>query len=49
MAYLTSQKNPTIAIAGSSRIDQITETLRGADLTLDEEQIAYLKQGLPLA
>ncbi len=49
MAYLTSQKNPTIAIAGSSRINQITETLSKADLTLDEEQIAYLKQGLPLA
>ncbi|MGE4584350.1 MAG: aldo/keto reductase [Sphaerochaeta sp.] len=41
MAYLTSQKNPTIAIAGSSRVEQITETLQGADLTLTEEQIAF--------
>jgi aryl-alcohol dehydrogenase-like predicted oxidoreductase len=42
MAYLTSQKNPTIPIAGSSKIDQITETLKGADITLTEEQQAYL-------
>jgi aryl-alcohol dehydrogenase-like predicted oxidoreductase len=43
MAYLTSQKNPTIAIAGSSRLSQITDTLGGADLTLTEEQIAALR------
>ena len=43
MAYLTSQKNPTIAIAGSSRISQITDTLGGADLSLKPEQIAYLR------
>ncbi|MDY0288625.1 MAG: aldo/keto reductase [Sphaerochaeta sp.] len=43
MAYLTSQKNPTIAIAGSSKIAQITETLGGADLSLDASQIAYLR------
>ncbi len=43
MAYLTSQKNPTIAIAGSSRVSQITETLGGADLRLTPSQIAYLR------
>ncbi|MDD3903795.1 MAG: aldo/keto reductase [Sphaerochaeta sp.] len=43
MAYLTSQKNPTIAIAGSSKLSQITETLGGADLHLNEEEIEYLK------
>ncbi len=43
MAYLTSQKNPTIAIAGSSRISQITETLGGADLSLTPSQIAFLR------
>ncbi|NBK21188.1 MAG: aldo/keto reductase [Spirochaetia bacterium] len=43
MAYLTSQKNPTIAIAGSSKISQITETLGGSDLTLTSEQIAFLR------
>ncbi|ADY12737.1 aldo/keto reductase [Sphaerochaeta globosa] len=43
MAYLTSQKNPTIAIAGSSRVEQITETLGGADLTLTEEELAFLQ------
>lgn len=43
MAYLTSQKNPTIAIIGSSRIEQITETLGGADLTLTEEDLLFLQ------
>ena len=43
MAYLTSQKNPTIAIAGSSRIEQITETLGGADLTLTDQVLAFLQ------
>ncbi len=43
MAYLTSQKNPTIAIAGSSRVSQITETLGGSDLILTPSQIAYLR------
>jgi aryl-alcohol dehydrogenase-like predicted oxidoreductase len=43
MAYLTSQKNPTIAIAGSSKISQIRETLGGADLTLTPSQITYLR------
>ncbi|MEA4861404.1 MAG: aldo/keto reductase, partial [Sphaerochaeta sp.] len=42
MAYLTSQKNPTIPIAGSSKVNQITETLSGSDLTLTEEHLAYL-------
>lgn len=46
MAYLTSQKNPTIAIAGSSKPTQITETLAGSDLTLSEEQIAFLQEDL---
>lgn len=46
MAYLTSQKNPTIAIAGSSKIAQITETLAGSDLILSEEQIAFLSEDL---
>ncbi len=43
MAYLTSQKNPTIAIAGSSKVSQITETLAGADLSLTASQLAYLR------
>ncbi len=43
MAYLTSQKNPTIAIAGSSKLSQITETLGGSDLTLTSDQIAFLR------
>lgn len=43
MAYLTSQKNPTIAIAGSSRVEQITETLGGADLTLSAEELDFLR------
>lgn len=43
MAYLTSQKNPTIAIAGSSRVSQITETLGGADLILTPSQTAFLR------
>ena len=43
MAYLTSMKNPTIAIAGSSRLSQITDTLSGADLTLSEEQLLSLR------
>ena len=43
MAYLTSQKNPTIAIAGSSKISQITDTLGGSDLTLSPSQRAYLR------
>jgi len=42
IAYITSQKNPSIAIAGSSKVEQITDTLNGADLTLTEEQLAYL-------
>ncbi|MGE4454439.1 MAG: aldo/keto reductase [Sphaerochaeta sp.] len=47
MAYLTSQTNPTIAIAGSSKVEQISDTLLGSDLTLTAEQIAYLQQDLP--
>ncbi|AEV28914.1 putative oxidoreductase, aryl-alcohol dehydrogenase like protein [Sphaerochaeta pleomorpha str. Grapes] len=43
MAYLTSMKNPTIAIAGSSRLSQITDTLSGADLTLTEDQLRSLR------
>lgn len=43
MAYLTSQKNPTIAIAGSSKLEQITETLGGADLSLTAQQISFLR------
>ncbi|HKM05357.1 MAG TPA: aldo/keto reductase, partial [Sphaerochaeta sp.] len=43
IAYLTSQKNPTIAIAGSSKVSQITETLGGADLILTPSQIAFLR------
>ena len=43
MAYLTSQQNPTIAIAGSSKVSQITETLGGSDLTLTPDQVAYLR------
>ena len=43
MAYLTSQKNPTIAIAGSSAVSQITDTLGGSDLILTPSQIAYLR------
>jgi len=43
MAYLTSQRNPTIAIAGSSRIEQITDTLGGADLTLTDQDLAFLQ------
>lgn len=43
IAYLTSQKNPTIPVIGSTRIEQITETLTGSDLSLTEQQIAYLK------
>ncbi len=46
MAYLTSQKNPTVAIAGSSKVAQITETLGGADLSLTPSQIAYLHDKL---
>ena len=42
IAFLTSQKNPTIAIAGSSRVEQITDTLSASSLTLDESQIAAL-------
>ena len=42
VAYITSQKNPSIAIAGSSKVEQITDTLNGADLTLTEEQLAFL-------
>lgn len=42
MAYLTSQSNPTIPITGSSRVEQISETLEGSDLTLTEEQLAIL-------
>lgn len=43
IAYLTSQKNPTIAIAGSSRVEQITDTLSAASLTLSAEQLATLR------
>lgn len=43
MAYLTSQKNPTIAIAGSSKTSQITETLGGSDLRLTADQLASLQ------
>jgi aryl-alcohol dehydrogenase-like predicted oxidoreductase len=43
MAYLTSQKNPTIAIAGSSRLPQIIDTLTGADLTLTPGQLKKLQ------
>lgn len=42
IAYITSQKNPSIAIAGSSKIEQITDTLQGADLILSEEQLSFL-------
>jgi aryl-alcohol dehydrogenase-like predicted oxidoreductase len=42
IAYITSQKNPSIAIAGSSKVEQIIDTLNGADLTLTEEQLAFL-------
>jgi len=42
IAYITSQKNPSVAIAGSSKVEQITDTLNGADLTLTEEQLAFL-------
>jgi len=42
IAYLTSQKNPTIAIAGSSRVEQIVDTLSARDTTLSEEQMAAL-------
>ena len=42
VAYITSQKNPSIAIAGSSKVEQITDTLNGANLTLTEEQLAFL-------
>ncbi|NMA22662.1 MAG: aldo/keto reductase, partial [Spirochaetales bacterium] len=43
IAYLTTQKNPTIAIAGSSRVEQITDTLSAASLTLSAEQLATLR------
>ncbi len=42
IAFLTSQKNPTIAIAGSSRVEQITDTLSASSLTLSEDQAAAL-------
>ncbi len=42
IAFLTSQKNPTIAIAGSSRVEQITDTLSAGSLTLSDEQLAAL-------
>ncbi len=42
IAYLTSQPNPTIAIAGSSKLSQITETLQGADLYLSQEILEEL-------
>jgi aryl-alcohol dehydrogenase-like predicted oxidoreductase len=42
MAYLTSQSNPTIAIAGSSRVEQIAETVSESSLTLTEAQLSYL-------
>ncbi len=42
VAYLTSQKNPTIAIAGASRVDQLRATLSTADLVLDAETLAAL-------
>ena len=42
IGFLTSQKNPTIAIAGSSKVEQITETLQGANFTLTEDQLKFL-------
>ncbi len=46
LAYLTSQSNPTIAIAGSSKVHQITESLQCSNLTLTAEQLAYLREDL---
>lgn len=42
IAYLTSQPNPTIAIAGSSRIEQLSQTLSASSLTLSAQQLATL-------
>ena len=42
LAYLTSQKNPTIAIAGASRVEQLVAALSAADLQLSAEELASL-------
>ncbi len=43
LAYITSQNLPSIAIAGSSRIEQLRDSLSMADLELTPEQLAYLE------
>lgn len=43
LSYITSQKIPSIAIAGSSKIEQLQDSLSMADLELTEEQIAFLE------
>ncbi len=42
LAYLTSQANTTIPIIGSSKIDQLADTLQGTGLRLGPEQLEYL-------
>ncbi|MFA6690070.1 MAG: aldo/keto reductase [Sphaerochaetaceae bacterium] len=43
VAYITSQNIPTVAIVGSSKVDQLQDTLSMADLELTQEQIAFLE------
>ncbi len=42
MAYITSNALPAVAIAGCSRVEQLQDTLRDADLQLTPQQIDYL-------
>lgn len=42
LSYITSQKGNGFAIIGSSKIEQIKDSLSGTDLVLDEETLKYL-------
>lgn len=44
IAYLTSHKAfPSFAITGFSKIDQLQETMKAADLVLTEQQLSFLE------
>lgn len=43
LAYITSQNLPSIAIVGSSKVEQLRDSLSLADLELDVQQLAYLE------
>jgi aryl-alcohol dehydrogenase-like predicted oxidoreductase len=45
LAYVTSQEFPSAALIGPTRIEQLRESLAGADLKLSLEQVEFVEAG----